>query len=96
MATAPVWPWKPRIALVSTAAVAVLIAAAFLVARWQRSDVDRFWRPMLDAPGGVLFCLGQSRAYNFRSDARHPGRRDLPFAAHLLVREAREAVSDPR
>ncbi len=63
-------PWQPRIALVSTAAVAVLIASAILVAHWQLSDVDRFWRPMLDAPGGVVFCLGQSRAYNFRSDAR--------------------------
>jgi len=66
----PARPWKPQVALASTGAVAALMTAVLLFAHWQRSDLDRFWRPMLDSPGGVLFCLGQCRAYNFRSDAR--------------------------
>ena len=44
--------------------------SAFLYWRWQDSDLDRFWRPMLDSPAGVLFCLPQPRVYSFRSDAR--------------------------
>ena len=61
---------RPRILLISGAAVAVLVATLWLAAPWRPGDLERFWGPMLDAPGGVLFCLGQSRAYNFRSDAR--------------------------
>jgi hypothetical protein len=52
-------------------AIAVLGAPVMLlVANNGHSDLDRFWGPMLDAPGGVLFCVGQSRVYSFRSDAR--------------------------
>lgn len=62
---------KRRISLAVIAGVAVLVAVAvFLLAVRQPSDLDRFWGPMLSSPGGVLFCLGQSRVYNFRSDAR--------------------------
>ena len=62
---------KRRRVLLAGAGVAILVASAvFLFARGVRSDVDRFWRPMLDAPGGVLFCIAQPRVYNFRSDAR--------------------------
>jgi hypothetical protein len=68
--TPAVRSWKPRIYLPGATAVAVLAVTVALLPSWQRTDVDRFWRPMLNAPGGVLFCLGQSRAYNFRSDAR--------------------------
>jgi hypothetical protein len=53
------------------AALAILaVPVGLLSARWQNSDLDRFWRPMLEAPGGVLFSIAQPRVYNFRSDAR--------------------------
>ncbi len=64
---------KILIAACTTAAVA-LAAVCLLSLRWQRSDLEQFWGPMLDAPGGVLFCLGQPRVYNLRSDAEQ---RDL-------------------
>jgi hypothetical protein len=51
------------------AAVAAIAAVCLLSLRWQRSDLERFWGPMLDSPGGVLFCLGQPRVYNIRSDS---------------------------
>jgi hypothetical protein len=59
---------------VAAATVGVLMAVtaplALVYTHWWDSDLDRFWRPMLDAPGGVLFCLPQPRVYGFRSDAR--------------------------
>ena len=59
-----------RIALIAITA-AVLISPAFLLfGKWQVSDLERFWGSMWNTPGGVLFCLGQSRVYSFRSDAR--------------------------
>ena len=60
-----------RVALITaTTAVAVIGPAIFLFAGAQQSDLDRFWAPMMNAPGGVLFSIGQSRVYSFRSDAR--------------------------
>ncbi len=64
---------KLLIAACVTAVVAIA-GVGVLSPRWRRSDLERFWGPMLDAPGGVLFCLGQPRAYNLRSDAEQ---RDL-------------------
>lgn len=40
-----------------------VVAAAFL--HYGRSDLDRFWAPLLDGPGPLLVCLGQPRAYGF-------------------------------
>ena len=55
----------------TAAGVAVLIAGGVLLAaQWRKPALDRFWAPMLDAPGGVLFSVAQPKAYNFRSDAR--------------------------
>jgi hypothetical protein len=64
-------PYK-RIALLIGAVALVLaaIAATLLVSRSRNTEMDRFWRPMLDAPGSVLICLGQPRVYGFRSNAR--------------------------
>jgi hypothetical protein len=60
---------------IAGAAVAAVTASMWLMASGlRRSDLDRFWRPMLEAPGGVLFCLGQPRVYNLHSDAKQ---RDL-------------------
>jgi len=68
----PAGPSKWRLALTVGMGGTILLAPVlfFLFAHWLQSDLERFWGPMLDAPTGVLFCLGQSRVYNFRSDAR--------------------------
>ena len=65
-----------RMLLIAACVVAAVVLAAVGLQspRWRRSDLERFWGPMLDAPGGVLFCLGQPRVYNLRSDAEQ---RDL-------------------
>ncbi len=69
---------RPRVwrkVLTGVAAVAITAALAWTLSlRGQMSELERFWSPMLDAPGGVLFCLGQPRVYNLRSDAKQ---RDL-------------------
>jgi len=78
---------KVRSVLVTSAAATALIASAtvllVLLPRWSRTDVERtgveqFWRPMLDAPGSVLFCLGQPHAYDFRSEAFRDHIENLP------------------
>jgi hypothetical protein len=62
---------KPRMAAAAIGALMALTALLALVyGHWRNSDLDRFWRPMLNAPGDVLFCLPQPRVYSFRSDAR--------------------------
>ena len=43
--------------------LAVAAAAGFLYFR--KSDLDRFWAPLLDGQGPLLVCLGQPRTYNF-------------------------------
>jgi hypothetical protein len=66
----PRWS-KVSLALIAVGALAILaVPLGLLSARWQTSDLDRFWRPMLDSPGGVLFSIAQPRVYNFRSDSR--------------------------
>ncbi len=66
-------PSRLLVAACVTAVVAIT-AVGLLSLRWHRSDLEQFWGPMMDAPGGVLFCLGQPRVYNIRSDAEQ---RDL-------------------
>jgi len=61
--------WR-MVLIVATVATLLLTPIAYFLVGWPRTDLERFWKPMLDAPGGVLFCLGQSRVYSFRSDAR--------------------------
>jgi len=64
-------PRSSRRLLIALCVLALLAGPAVLIfGHWENSDVDRFWRPMFDAPGGVLFCVAQPRVYNFRSDAR--------------------------
>ncbi len=62
---------RGRLTLILSVALVILIAPAlFLFTASRQSDLDRFWEPIMNAPGGVLFSLGQSRVYSFRSDAR--------------------------
>jgi hypothetical protein len=64
-----------------------LVAASLMAGSLWRflavSPVERFWEPMLNAPGGVLFCLGQPRVYNLYSDAKQ---RDLEQMIQSLPR----------
>jgi hypothetical protein len=55
-----------RIGAICTAA-AVLIAAVLLAPGWRRSNLERFWSPVLKTAGPVLMCVGQPIAYNLRS-----------------------------
>lgn len=54
------------VAVPAFAAVAVL-ATALLMRPWHRSDLERFWGPILQAQGNIIICLGQPIAYNMRS-----------------------------
>lgn len=71
---APPAPKKKSKALaglvVAVAAIGLVLAGTMLIIQWRRPALDRFWAPMLEAPGGVLISLAQPRVYNFRSDAR--------------------------
>jgi hypothetical protein len=60
-----------KLAIVVIGCLAIVAAPKVgLFAHWRASVVDRFWGPMFDAPGDVLFCLAQPRVYTFRSEAR--------------------------
>jgi len=64
-------PSKRNLPLYLLLGVALVLApVVYFYGGWQRTDLDRFWEPMLNEPRGVLFCVGQSRVYSFRSDAR--------------------------
>lgn len=56
---------------VAVAAVVVVVAVAlgFAWAGWSRSDLDRFWGPMVETQSDILICLGQPPAFNVRDDA---------------------------
>lgn len=59
--------WRPKLIAVAAAAVVALLAIAvfvFAVPRWKRSDVERFWSPVVQAPGDVMICMGQPVVYN--------------------------------
>lgn len=62
---------KRPVTTLAAAAVAVMLAggALMLLGLSKQQPLARFWAPMLDAPGSVLFCLAQPKVYNFRSDA---------------------------
>jgi len=89
-------PARPRIRipkklLIPGGAAAVLATGWFLLPLWQTTGVDRFWNPMMTAPGGVLFCLGQPRTYNLYSDAKQ---RDLELKIEGLPRESLQSSKE--
>src|SRR5581483_5158689 len=64
-------PGKRRrpVTLAVMAVSALAIIALAITLAHPRSDLDRFWKPILDAPGGILVCIGQPNVYSLRSDA---------------------------
>jgi hypothetical protein len=57
------WPW------IAAGGIAVAAAAAILLAPLFRStDLDRFWTPMVEPSSPVVICVGQPKAYKFRSN----------------------------
>ncbi len=62
--------WLMPVAAAGASGGAVLLlalAASVAMPHWTRSDLDRFWAPLLSAPGNVLVSVGQPVAYNMRS-----------------------------
>jgi hypothetical protein len=58
------WPkWASAAAVVCAAAL-----LAWLSMRGAQSPIDRFWKPVLDAPGHVLLCVGS----RLRADTENP------------------------
>jgi hypothetical protein len=66
----PIHPDRRRmvIGLATGVPVTLLILSYLVLApNWQRSDLERFWGPVLKSPGPVLFCIGQPVVYNLKS-----------------------------
>ena len=59
------WRWT-HVAAVA-AALILLAAVAWALPGWRRSSLEKFWSPILEAPGTVLISLGQPVAYNLVS-----------------------------
>ena len=53
---------KARIGGIAAAVLAVAVVGALLVNQWRQPELDRFWAPILNAPGGVLISISFCRA----------------------------------
>ncbi len=60
---------RRRTAILAGIALVLAVTASLALTTWspRRSDVDRLWGPVLDAPGSVLVCVGLQAAFNLRS-----------------------------
>ncbi len=58
-----------RWVFVAFAGIAIA-AAVFLSLSLRKTDLDRFWAPVLDPQENVLVCIGQPKTYNFNSKAQ--------------------------
>ena len=52
------------------AGIGLAAVAALLVLSSGKTDLDKFWSPVLEPPGNILMCLGQPKAYNFNAKQR--------------------------
>lgn len=52
---------------IAGSAILVVVAAVTVRPAFQKTDLDRFWEPVISAPGPVLVCLAQPKAYNFNA-----------------------------
>ncbi|HEY3743991.1 MAG TPA: hypothetical protein VGL53_29305 [Bryobacteraceae bacterium] len=59
--------WIAAIAIGATLAAAGFIFVAPLL---RKTDLDRFWAPVVDASSPVVMCVGQPKTYKFESHAR--------------------------
>jgi hypothetical protein len=55
---------------IAAAAIAISATAILLAINFPKSDLDRFWAPVLEPQENVLVCIGQPRTYNFNSKAQ--------------------------
>ena len=62
------WPWIAAIGIGATvvAAAGVILIAPLL----GRTDLDRFWAPLVEASSPVVMCVGQPKAYKFEPHTR--------------------------
>ena len=48
----------------------IALVAALLALNSRKTDLDRFWSPVLVPQGNILLCVGQPKAYNFNTRKR--------------------------
>jgi hypothetical protein len=53
------------------AGITIATTAILLLFIFRKTDLDRFWAPVLEPQENVLVCIGQPRTYNFNSKAQH-------------------------
>lgn len=63
-------PWSRRKFWAITGGSVATVAAAVAGWRWRSwlsaaTPFEKFWAPLLGAPGSALICIGQSKLYNF-------------------------------
>lgn len=58
-------PWL--IGSLSAVALLTISTAAVMASHWGASALDRFWQPVMHAPGTILVCVGQPVVYNLVS-----------------------------
>lgn len=77
---------------------------------WRKPPTDRFWTPMLKAPGDVLICVGQPVAYNLKSSEAQdrvqlmgdhsstpgpwPGQENIPLSQLVVLWDRYVALGD--
>jgi len=57
------WRWIAGGAIAAVLAVAAIVTVPLV----RRTNLDRFWAPMVEASSSVVVCVGQPRAYKLRS-----------------------------
>jgi hypothetical protein len=72
--------------LAAGAAIGLLVAAIVWFRPWARqSDLERFWKPVLDSSDTVLLCVGQREFLGSSSEPGQVGHADLPSAPSLPI-----------
>lgn len=86
------WAWYATAAL----SLIVLIGGAASLTRSRDTDIDRFWGPVMDAPGSVLLVVGGGASWLPSSSGTPPVSETSPPPLSIDVQESRDvlAVSD--
>jgi hypothetical protein len=50
--------------------LAISVAAVTVLPLFRRTDLDRFWAPMIEASSPIVVCVGQPKAYKLESGSR--------------------------